>query len=76
MVEAPAQPSADGQVVTQTSSDARSEQLQELPYIEASPEGIDQIMLGDAASKLTGVAASSSSHDSTDTPDLEPDRTL
>ena len=33
MVEAPAQPSADGQVVTRTSSDARSEQLHELPLV-------------------------------------------
>ena len=44
--------------------------------IEASPEGIDQIMGVMRPSKLTGVAASSSPHASADTTDLEPDRTL
>ena len=47
-----------------------------LVTIEASPEGIDQIMWVMRPSKLTGVAASLSPHASTDTTDLEPDRTL
>ena len=47
-----------------------------LVTIEASPEGIDQIMWVMRPSKLTGVAASSSPHASTDTTDLEPVRTL
>ena len=33
MVEAPAEPSADGQVVGQTSSDGRGEPLQEFPLL-------------------------------------------
>ena len=44
--------------------------------IEASPEGIDQIMWVMRPSKLTGVAASSSARRSTGTTDLEPDRPL
>jgi RNA polymerase sigma-70 factor (ECF subfamily) len=44
--------------------------------IDASPEGIDQIMWVMRPSKLKGIAASSSAHASTDTTDLEPDRTV
>jgi RNA polymerase sigma-70 factor (TIGR02957 family) len=43
-----------------------------LVTIEASPEGIDQIMWVMRPSKLAGVAASSPPHASTDTTDLEP----
>ena len=46
-----------------------------LVTIEASPEGIDQIMWVMRPSKLTGVAASLSPHASTDRTDLERDRT-
>lgn len=46
-----------------------------LVTIEASSEGIDQIMWVMRPSKLTGVAASLSPHTSTDPTDLEPDRT-